>query len=109
MSNAIPYDSLLIDIADYVCSDVTHSDHAFEIARYCLIDSMACALEALDDATCTRLLGPVVPGTTLATGARVPGTNYRLDPVTAAFNIGCMVRWTDYSDTFVAAQTTHPS
>jgi 2-methylcitrate dehydratase len=106
---AIPYDPLLIDIADYVDSYAIQSDHAFEIARYCLIDSMACALDALEHPVCMRLIGPVVPDDGMANGARVPGTNYQLDPVTAAFNIGAMVRWTDFSDTFVAGQTTHPS
>ena len=106
---ALPYDPLLIEIADYVDRCAVTSERAFETARYCLIDSIACALEALNDPHCTRLLGPVVPGATLEQGARVPGTNFRLDPVTAAFNIACMVRWTDFSDTWVAAQTSHPS
>ncbi len=106
---AIPYDPLLIEIADYVDSYTIRSEHALEIARYCLIDSMACAFEALEYEACTRLLGPVAPGATMASGARVPGTAYQLDPATAAFNIGAMVRWTDFSDTWVAAQTTHPS
>jgi len=106
---AIPYDPLLIEIADYVDGYVIRSERAFETARYCLIDSIACALDALDDAACTRLLGPVVPGATVAAGARVPGTHYLLDPISAAFNIGAMVRWTDFSDTWVAAQTSHPS
>ena len=105
----IPYDPILVEIADYVDGYVIRSDHAFEIARYCLMDSMACALDALHDPACTRLLGPVVAGADMANGARVPGTAYQLDPVTAAFNIGAMVRWTDFSDTWVAAQTTHPS
>ena len=106
---ALPYDPLLLDIADYVERYAITSERALETARYCLIDSMACALDALDDAACRRLLGPVVPGATLAHGARVPGTSYALDPVSAAFNIGALVRWTDYSDTWVAAQTSHPS
>ena len=106
---AIPYDPLLIEIADYVDGYVVTSARAFETARYCLIDSIACALDALNDPHCTRLLGPVVPGASMVNGARVPGTDYQLDPVTAAFNIGAMVRWTDFSDTWVAAQTSHPS
>jgi 2-methylcitrate dehydratase len=106
---ALPYDPLLIDIAEYVDNYVIRSEHAFEIARYCLIDSLACALDALEHPVCMRLVGPVVPGAAMANGARVPGTRYRLDPVTAAFSIGAMVRWTDFSDTWVAAQTTHPS
>ena len=106
---AIPYDPLLIEIADYVDGYVIDSSHALSIARYCLIDSMACALDALEHPACTRLLGPMVPGATLSNGARVPGTSYQLDPVTAAFNTGALVRWTDFSDTWVAAQTSHPS
>jgi len=106
---ALPYDPLLLDIAGYVDGYRIDSARAFEIARYCLIDSMACAMEALDDSACTRLLGPVVPGAEMANGVPVPGTSYRLDPVTAAFNISAMVRWTDYSDTWVAPQTSHPS
>ncbi len=106
---ALPYDPLLIEIADYVDRYGVTSERAFETARYCLIDSIACALDALNDPHCTRLLGPVVPGASMANGARVPGTDYLLDPVTAAFNIACMVRWTDFSDTWVAAQTSHPS
>ncbi len=106
---ALPYDPLLIEIADYVDRYAVTSERAFETARYCLIDSIACALDALNDPHCTRLLGPVVPGASMDAGARVPGTDFRLDPVTAAFNIACMVRWTDFSDTWVAAQTSHPS
>ena len=106
---AIPYDPLLIEIADYVDGYVIDSSHALSIARYCLIDSMACALDALEHPACTRLLGPMVPGATLSNGARVPGTSYQLDPVAAAFNTGALVRWTDFSDTWVAAQTSHPS
>ncbi len=106
---ALPYDPLLIDIADYVDSYEINSDRAMQTARYCLIDSISCALDALHDPNCTRLLGPVVPGAGMVNGARVPGTNYTLDPVTATFNIGAMVRWTDFSDTWVAVQTSHPS
>jgi 2-methylcitrate dehydratase len=106
---AIPYDPLLIDIAEYVDGYAIGSEHAFEIARYCLIDSLACALDALEHPVCMRLVGPVVPGAAMENGARVPGTNYQLDPVTAAFSIGAMVRWTDFSGTWVAPQTTHPS
>lgn len=105
----IPYDPLLADIACYVDAYDVRSEHAFEIARHCLIDSIGCALEALDDPGCTRLLGPVVPGAAMANGVPVPGTSYRLDPATAAFNISAMVRWTDYSDTWIAPQTSHPS
>jgi 2-methylcitrate dehydratase len=108
-ATAIPYDTLLVEIADYVDGYTVTSDLAYETARHVLIDSLACALGALDHQACSRLLGPVVQGASMVNGARVPGTAYQLDPVTAAFNIGCMVRWTDFSDTWVAAQTTHPS
>jgi len=102
-------DQLLLDIAEYVDSYQIQSRTAYDIARYCLMDSLGCALEALDHHDCVRLLGPAVPGTTVAHGSRVPGTAFVLDPATAAFNIATMVRWLDFSDTWVAAQTTHPS
>ncbi len=102
-------DRVLVDIADYVADYAVTSALAYETARYCLIDSLGCAFEALDHPECTKLLGPAVPGTTVPHGARVPGTQFQLDPVTAAFNIGCLVRWLDFNDTWVAAQTTHPS
>lgn len=108
-ATAIPYDPLLVEIADYVDDYVVASDLAYDTAHHVLVDSIACALGALDYPACVKLLGPVVPGASMANGARVPGTAYMLDPATAAFNIGCMVRWTDFSDTWVAAQTTHPS
>lgn len=108
-ADALPVDPLLLDIAAYVDGYVVKSAAAFDIARYCLMDSLGCALEALDHADCAKLLGPAVPGTIVPHGARVPGTQFVLDPATAAFNIGSMVRWLDFSDTWVAAQTTHPS
>jgi len=106
----IPADKLLVEIADYVDGYAVRSDAAYHMARYCLMDSLACALEALDHPSCVNLLGPVVPGVTVTHGARVPGTRFLLDPVTAAFNIACMVRWLDFSDTWVTTPTTtHPS
>ena len=102
-------DRVLVGIADYVADYVIESTLAYDTARYCLIDSIGCGLEALEYPECTKLLGPAVPGTVVPHGARVPGTSYRLDPATAAFNIGCLVRWLDFNDTWVAAQTTHPS
>ena len=106
----IPADRLLVQIADYVDRYAVTSDAAYGMARHCLMDSLACALEALDHPSCVNLLGPVVPGTTVQHGARVPGTKHVLDPVAAAFNIGAMVRWLDFSDTWVATPTTtHPS
>jgi len=108
-ADALPTDQLLLDIADYVDGYAVSSGAAYDAARYCLIDSIGCALEALDHPACVKLLGPVVPGASVADGARVPGTQFQLDPVTAAFDIACMVRWLDFSDTYVTTQTTHPS
>ena len=102
-------DRLLVDIAEYVCDTDIDSKLAFETAHYCLLDTLACGFQALDYPACTRLLGPVVPGATLAGGARVPGTSYDLEPVAAAFNIGAMVRWLDFNDTWLAAEWGHPS
>lgn len=104
-----PVDSLLTDIAAYVTGASTFSDEAYATARLCLMDSLGCALRALDYPECTKLLGPVVPGAELPGGARVPGTKYQLDPVTAAFNIGAIIRWLDYNDTWLAAEWGHPS
>lgn len=104
-----PVDKLLLDVAEYVDAYEIKSGAAREIARYCLIDSLGCALEALDHRDCTNLLGPIVPGTIVEHGARVPGTRFVLDPVTATFNIAAMVRWLDFSDTWITAQTSHPS
>ena len=116
MSNAInrsakraEWDQVLVDIADYVCDYRVTSDLAYETAHYCLMDTLACGFQALDYPACTKLMGPVVPGATLAGGARVPGTSYELDPVLAAFNIGAMNRWLDFNDTWLAAEWGHPS
>jgi 2-methylcitrate dehydratase len=102
-------DQLLVDIADYVCDTAISSKLAYETAHYCLMDTLACGFQALDYPACTKLLGPVVPGATLAGGARVPGTSYELEPVAAAFNIGAMIRWLDFNDTWLAAEWGHPS
>jgi 2-methylcitrate dehydratase len=102
-------DQALRDIADYVCSAEIGSSLAYETAHYCLMDTLACGFQALDYPACTKLLGPVVPGATLPGGARVPGTSYELDPVIAAFNIGAMIRWLDFNDTWLAAEWGHPS
>ena len=104
-----PYDQVLIDIADYVCNYTIASELAYTTARNCLIDTLGCGLEALEYPACTKLLGPIVPGTTVPNGARVPGTDYQLDPVQAAFNIGAMIRWLDFNDTWLAAEWGHPS
>jgi len=102
-------DQVLTDIADYVCSTEIESDLAYETAHYCLMDTLACGFQALDYPACTKLLGPVVPGATFSGGARVPGTSYELEPVMAAFNIGAMIRWLDFNDTWLAAEWGHPS
>ncbi len=104
-----PPDKILVDIAEYVLSYRIESDAAYETAFYCLMDTLACALQALKYPACTKLLGPVVPGATMPGGARVPGTSYELDPVQAAFNIGAMIRWLDFNDTWLAAEWGHPS
>jgi 2-methylcitrate dehydratase len=101
-------DQVLVDIADYVVS-YQPSKAALDAARLCLPDALACALDALDFPECTKLLGPMVPGTLVPHGSRVPGTGFELDPATAAFNLGCMIRWLDMNDTFTAAQGSHPS
>ena len=102
-------DPLLVDIAEYVCNAEIGSDLAYDTARFCLMDTLACGFQALDYPACTKLLGPVVPGATLAGGARVPGTSFELDPVAAAFNIGALIRWLDFNDTWLAAEWGHPS
>ena len=102
-------DQFLVDIADYVLHHRIDSALAYETARNCLIDTLGCGLEALDYPACTKLLGPIVPGTVVPRGARVPGTSYELDPVQAAFNIGTMIRWLDFNDTWLAAEWGHPS
>ncbi len=102
-------DRVLVDIAAYARDATIASDIAYETARYCLMDTLACGFQALAFPACRRLLGPVVPGATMAGGARVPGTSYELDPVQAAFNIGAMVRWLDFNDTWLAAEWGHPS
>jgi 2-methylcitrate dehydratase len=104
-----PPDRVLVDIAEYARDAVIESPVAYETARYCLMDTLACGFQALAYPACTRLLGPVVPGATMAGGARVPGTSYELDPVQAAFNIGTMIRWLDFNDTWLAAEWGHPS
>jgi 2-methylcitrate dehydratase len=102
-------DKVLADIADYALSYKIENDLAFTTAHYCLLDTLGCGLEALEYPACTKLLGPIVPGTVVPNGARVPGTSYQLDPVQAAFNIGAMIRWLDFNDTWLAAEWGHPS
>src|SRR5215831_21251105 len=102
-------DEVLLDIADYVAKYQVMSDIAYKTAQSCFLDSLGCALEALEYPACTKLLGPVVPGTIVPNGARVPGTQFQLDPVQAAFNLGAMIRWLDFNDTWLAAEWGHPS
>jgi 2-methylcitrate dehydratase len=102
-------DHLLVAIAEYVKSGAAASDLAYETARYGLMDTLACGFQALAYPACARLLGPIVPGAVMPGGARVPGTSFELDPVQAAFNIGAMIRWLDFNDTWLAAEWGHPS
>lgn len=110
MKNIRPdFDKEIRDIADYVLNYNIDSQLAVDTARWCFLDSLACGFLALANPHCIKLLGPVVPGATLKNGARVPGTNYELEPVQAAFNIGAMIRWLDFNDTWLAAEWGHPS
>ena len=102
-------DQVLADIADYVAKFEITSDEAYGTAHYCLLDTLGCGFEALSYPACTKLLGPIVPGTVVPNGAKVPGTPYQLDPVQAAFNLGAMIRWLDFNDTWLAAEWGHPS
>jgi 2-methylcitrate dehydratase len=102
-------DQVLVDIARYVCHSAEFSDEAYDTARHCLIDTLGCGILALRFPECTKHLGPLVPGTTVRHGARVPGTSHELDPVKAAWDIGAMIRWLDYNDTWLAAEWGHPS
>src|SRR5882724_1367630 len=102
-------DHILTAIADYALSYDIASPLAYETASYCLMDTLACGFQALKYPACTKLMGPVVPGAILTNGARVPGTAYELDPINAAFNIGAMIRWLDFNDTWLAAEWGHPS
>ncbi|VXC79093.1 2-methylcitrate dehydratase [Burkholderia sp. 8Y] len=110
ISNVRPEpDKVLVDIVDYVLHYDVDSTLALETARNCLIDTLGCGLEALSYPACTKLMGPIVPGTIVPNGAKVPGTQFQLDPVQAAFNIGAMIRWLDFNDTWLAAEWGHPS
>jgi 2-methylcitrate dehydratase len=104
-----PPDPLLCEIADYVLAAPAFSDEAYDTARHCLMDSLGCGVLALSYPACTKLLGPIVPGVVVQNGARVPGTAFVLDPVAAAFNIGTLIRWLDFNDTWLAAEWGHPS
>ena len=110
ISNVRPKpDQVLVDIVDYVTKYKIKGDLAYETARNCLIDTLGCGFEALSYPACNKLLGPIVPGTVVPNGAKVPGTSHQLDPVQAAFNLGAMIRWLDFNDTWLAAEWGHPS
>jgi 2-methylcitrate dehydratase len=110
ISNVRPKpDAVLTKIADYATKYSIKSEEAFETARYCLIDTLGCGFEALEYPACTKLMGPIVQGTVVPNGAKVPGTQFQLDPVKAAFDIGTMIRWLDFNDTWLAAEWGHPS
>src|SRR5580698_8527476 len=110
ISNERPQpDNVLVAIADYVLNYEIKNDLAWKTAHYCLLDTLGCGFEALTYPACAKLLGPIVPGTIVPNGARVPGTSFQLDPVQAAFNIGAIVRWLDFNDTWLAAEWGHPS
>jgi len=102
-------DQVITDIVDYVLDYRINSNEAFQTAHYCLLDTLGCGFEALTYPACTKMLGPIVSGTVVPNGAKVPGTSHQLDPVQAAFNIGTMVRWLDFNDTWLAAEWGHPS
>jgi len=110
VSNERPQaDKVLTDIVDYVLDYEINSELAWKTAQYCLLDTLGCGLEALTYPACTKLLGPVVQGTVVPNGAKVPGTRFQLDPIQAAFNIGAIIRWLDFNDTWLAAEWGHPS
>lgn len=110
ISNVRPApDQVIVDIANYVADFEIKSAEAFDTARNCLMDTLGCGFEALDYPACTKLLGPVIAGTVVPNGAKVPGTSFQLDPILAAFNIGAMIRWLDFNDTWLAAEWGHPS
>lgn len=102
------YDKVIQDIVDYVIHYSVESNEALDTARNCLMDTLGCGLLALRFPECTKHLGPLVEGTQVPNGARVPGTQFRMDPVKAAWDIGCIVRWLDFNDTWLAAEWGHP-
>ena len=110
ISNERPQpDKVLVDIADYVLNYEIRNELAWKTAHYCLLDTLGCGFEALTYPACAKLLGPVVGGTVVPNGAKVPGTQFQLDPIQAAFNIGAIIRWLDFNDTWLAAEWGHPS
>ncbi len=109
LQNHVEYDSVIVDIVDYVTQYPIVSELAYETAYYCFLDTLGCGMESLEYPACKKLLGPIVPGTQVPNGAKIPGTQFQLDPVQAAFNIGAMIRWLDFNDTWLAAEWGHPS
>jgi len=110
ISNVRPKpDKVLVDIVDYVTKYKIKSKEAYDTARYCLLDTLGCGFEALEYPACRKMLGPIVQGTLVPNGAKVPGTQFQMDPVKAAFDIGAMIRWLDFNDTWLAAEWGHPS
>src|ERR1700709_2790718 len=110
ISNVRPEpDRVLVDIVDYVLNFQVDSTLALDTARNCLSDPLGCGLEALTYPACTKLMGPIVKGTIVPNGAKVPGTSFQLAPVQASFSIGAMIRWLDFNDTWLAAEWGHPS
>jgi len=109
VANNQPYDQVIIDIVDYALNYEIKSRVAYQTAWSSFMDTVGCGLESLEYEACRKLLGPVVPGLTVENGVKVPGTSYVLDPVQGAFNIGAMIRWLDFNDTWLAAEWGHPS
>ena len=107
--NSQPFDQEIQDIVDYALNFEVKSELAYQTAWSCLLDTIGCGLESLEYPACTKLLGPLLPGTKVDQGVRVPGTNYELDVVQGAFNIGTAIRWLDFNDTWLAAEWGHPS
>lgn len=105
----LPFDQEIVDIVDYVLDYKINSDLARKTAWYCFLDTIGCGLESLEYEACRKLLGPIIPGVSISNGTRVPGTDYELDPVQGAFNIGTAIRWLDFNDTWLAAEWGHPS
>ncbi|MEM7473560.1 MAG: bifunctional 2-methylcitrate dehydratase/aconitate hydratase [Planctomycetota bacterium] len=104
-----PIDEVILALAEYALLDLQVSDEALDTIRYCTMDALGCGMLALADPHCPRVLGPLVEGAEMSNGVLVPGTNWRLDPVRAAFNVGAIVRWLDFNDTWLAAEWGHPS
>jgi 2-methylcitrate dehydratase len=109
LPKTVTFDPVISDIARYVAADQTFGDAAYAVARNCLLDAIACALDALDHHDCTNLMGPYISDTVVPKGVRVPGTSFEMDPVKAAFDMGTAIRWLDYNDAWFAADGAHPS